>query len=144
MAQAGVPLFDKTVNETHHWLREISEQMNHPDQQMAYHALRGVLTSLRDRLPADSAADLAAQLPTLVRGVYYEGYHPAGKPDKGEDLDEFLRRVGEPYSPYCSTTSAKAKPAKSAANCPSNCNHCGCIRRLAGLVSRSWHVGARR
>ena len=43
------------------------------DRQDAYRAVRGVLHTLRDRLPVEESAQLAAQLPTLLRGVFYEG-----------------------------------------------------------------------
>lgn len=35
------------------------------------------------------AAHLAAQLPTLVRGIYYEGWNPARAPHKARDWEAF-------------------------------------------------------
>jgi uncharacterized protein (DUF2267 family) len=32
-------------------------------------------------------------LPLLVRGLYYDQWHPAGQPDRLRTLDEFLERV---------------------------------------------------
>jgi uncharacterized protein (DUF2267 family) len=52
-----------------------------------------VLHALRDRLPVDEAAALGAQLPMLVRGFYYEGWHPADKPVKERKKEEFLAHV---------------------------------------------------
>jgi uncharacterized protein (DUF2267 family) len=49
--------------------------------------------ALRDRLPVVDAHHLAAGLPLLVRGLYFEGYRPAGKPEK-LDRAAFLARVG--------------------------------------------------
>ena len=37
------------------------------------------------------------QLPMLVRGFYYEGWHPAGKPNKECTKEEFLAHVREYY-----------------------------------------------
>lgn len=51
--------------------------MGPPDRQMAYHALRGVLFTLRDRLTVEEAAHFASQLPLLIRGIFYEGYRSA-------------------------------------------------------------------
>jgi len=42
------------------------------DERRAYNALRAVLHALRDRLTTEEIAQFGAQLPTFVRGVYYE------------------------------------------------------------------------
>lgn len=47
---------------------------------------------LRDRLTVDESAHLAAQLPLLIRGVYYDGWRPSTVPVKA-DREEFLDRV---------------------------------------------------
>jgi len=67
--------------------------MGWEDRHKAYMTLRAVLHSLRDRLPPDEAVELGAQLPMLVRGFYYEGWHPANKPLKYRHKDEFLKQV---------------------------------------------------
>lgn len=51
-----------------------------------------MLHALRDRLTADESAHLAAQLPLLIRGVYYDGRRPSIVPVKA-DREEFLHRV---------------------------------------------------
>jgi uncharacterized protein (DUF2267 family) len=55
--------------------------------------LRTYLHALRDRLTVDEAAELAAQLPELIRGIYYEGWDPSKTPVRYEDLADFLDRV---------------------------------------------------
>jgi len=76
MSQTGVAAFDSTIQTTNVWLHDIMERLGWQDRHRAYHALRAVLHALRDRLPVDQAAALGAQLPMLVRGFYYEGWHP--------------------------------------------------------------------
>ncbi|MGI9515998.1 MAG: DUF2267 domain-containing protein, partial [Pirellulaceae bacterium] len=64
----------------------------------AYAALRIVLHSLRDRLPVDEATDLSSQLPTLIRGIYFEGWNPRAVPDRQHSLAEFIAPVAARFS----------------------------------------------
>jgi len=61
-----------------------------PDRQRAYQALRAVLHALRDRLPLNLAAHLGAQLPLLVRGIYYENWHVQPETTRERKQEEFL------------------------------------------------------
>ena len=62
---------------------------------MAWHALGAVLRTLRDRLTLGLAAHLGAQLPLLVRGLYYDQWRPAAQPLKLRSLDDFLDHVSQ-------------------------------------------------
>jgi uncharacterized protein (DUF2267 family) len=101
MTQAGAAPFTTTLDKTNHVLREIEEAYGWPRDRrnQSYAALRAVLHAVRDRLTVTEAADLAAQLPMLIRGLYYEGWKPTRVPVK-LDKEEFLARVrGEfPYT----------------------------------------------
>ena len=93
MSQDTLKVFEHTIEITHTWLNDLLERFAWRDQQRAYRALRAVLHALRDRLSINDAAHLAAQLPMLVRGFYYEGYHPSGKPLAERKKSEFLAHV---------------------------------------------------
>jgi len=82
MSITGLDGLDRSIRETNAWLKEIAEVMGDARNIAAYHALRGVLFALRDRLPVEEVFDLSAQLPLLVRGVFLEAYRPGGKPEK--------------------------------------------------------------
>ena len=93
MSTTGLEVFDKTVQTTNAWLKEIME-VTGPDRHRAYRVLAAVLHALRDRLTVDEAAQLGAQLPILVRGLYYDQWHhPSGKPERLRRKDEFLAEV---------------------------------------------------
>ena len=92
MSANGLEVFDKTIQTTNSWLNEITEVLG-PDRQLAWKVLSTVLHKLRDRLPVDVAAHLGAQLPLLVRGVYYDQFQPAKQPSSCRDLDEFVAEV---------------------------------------------------
>jgi uncharacterized protein (DUF2267 family) len=72
------------------WLRAIAGQLDCRDVRIAYHALRTVLHVLRDRLPLPEAVTLGAQLPLLIRGIYYEGWSPHATPPRARHIEEFL------------------------------------------------------
>jgi uncharacterized protein (DUF2267 family) len=98
MSANGLDVFDKTLQTTHIWLNEIMAATG-ADRRTAWHVLGGVLRTLRDRVPIEVAAHLGAELPILVRGLYYDQWRPSEAPERYRSLDEFLERVGENLGP---------------------------------------------
>jgi uncharacterized protein (DUF2267 family) len=90
MSMTGLEVFDTTVHKTNSWLKELMEELHWQERRKAYLALRATLHALRDRLTVEEVAQLGAQLPMLIRGLYYEGWSPTGKPLRMRDKEEFL------------------------------------------------------
>lgn len=94
MSATGLEVFDKTVQETNIWLNEISGALG-PDRHLAWHVLGAVLRATRDRLPLPLAMHLGAQLPLLVRGAYYDQWHPPSEAHRPRSRDDFVECVSE-------------------------------------------------
>jgi len=107
MSATDVPVFEKTLRKTEEWLREIMREIGSEDHHLAYLVLRGTLQVLRDRLPLEETAHLGAQLPMLVRGFYYEGWHPARDVSRMH-RDEFLERVQQQLAGAAPTVNMEA------------------------------------
>jgi uncharacterized protein (DUF2267 family) len=99
MSQEHVAALEHTVQQTNVWLKRLAEEHHFSGKSQAYSALRAVLHSLRDRLPPEAAVHLGAQLPILVRGIYYEGWRLGGKPSSERTMQEFLDRVASELPP---------------------------------------------
>jgi uncharacterized protein (DUF2267 family) len=94
MSANGLDVFDRTLETTHIWLNEICNDLG-PDKQVAWKVLSTVLHKLRDRLTLNLAAHLGAQLPLLIRGVYYDQFEPGKMPSEFRSRDEFIAEVSE-------------------------------------------------
>jgi len=94
MSASGLDVFDRTLETTHVWLNEICRDIG-PDKQVAWKVLSTVLHKLRDRLTINLAAHLGAQLPLLVRGVYYDQFEPGKMPSACRNREEFIAEVAE-------------------------------------------------
>lgn len=93
MTKAAV--LDTSMQRTHEWLRAIGRELGVDNERAAYAALRATLHAVRDRLPVELVAHLGAELPMLIRGIYYEGWHPSAaklKAAHDEDFQTSLHR----------------------------------------------------
>jgi uncharacterized protein (DUF2267 family) len=99
MSDTQVPALDHTVQQTNVWLKALAEELHVEDRHVAYSALRAVLHVLRDRLTPEQAVHLGAQLPLLVRGLYYDGWRLAARPADERQPAEFAALVGAEMPP---------------------------------------------
>src|SRR6185312_14880455 len=93
MSPLQVEVFGSTVEKSYSWLHDLMTELGWQDPHRAYRALRAVLHTLRDRLTVDEVAQLGAQLPMLIRGLYYEGWDPSGKPLRERHREQFLAHI---------------------------------------------------
>jgi uncharacterized protein (DUF2267 family) len=85
-------LFNETINHTQDWLREICCDLGSFDLRDGYHAMRAVFSVLREHLPIEETAHFSAQLPVLVRGVFFDGWRPTHHV-RARSVEEFEARV---------------------------------------------------
>jgi uncharacterized protein (DUF2267 family) len=81
------------VQQTQEWLKELRDNADLDDEAAALSILRAVLHQLRDRLTPEEAIGLGAQLPTILRGIYYEGWRPSRTPERIRSKQKFLDEV---------------------------------------------------
>jgi len=108
MSTTGLEVFDTTLQKTHLWLKDIMQELHTDSRQQAYSVLRATLHTLRDRLTIEETVKLGAQLPMLLRGMYYEGWTMAGKPVKERHTEEFLAHMREHFRNSTDLDSARA------------------------------------
>lgn len=114
MTTGRVDIIDRSVEQANIWINDVAEEFGTEDRQEAYRILRAFLHAVRDRITVEEAAQLAAQLPELLRGIFYEGWRPSATPQTYHDRETFLRKIageallaGTTEASYAVTAAAK-------------------------------------
>ncbi|PBB77813.1 hypothetical protein CK218_28195 [Mesorhizobium sp. WSM3879] len=77
---------------TQNWISDLVWRLRWHDRERAFLALIATLHALRDCLGRDEAVYMGAQLPALLRGFYYESWHP-GRRAIARNRNSFLDRI---------------------------------------------------
>lgn len=105
MTGPAIHELDPTLQQANKWLRDVMRRLGTDDAHTGHTAMRVTLHALRDRIGPENAVHLGAQLPTLIRGIFYDGWHPSGTPTKERHKQDFLDhvrkelRTGTPIDP---------------------------------------------
>jgi uncharacterized protein (DUF2267 family) len=95
MPTGTVQAIEHSARKANEWVEDLTRELDGADEALAWRVLRAYLQVLRDRLTIDEAAQLAAQLPHLLRGVLYESFDPGHQPEKIRNRDAFLARLAD-------------------------------------------------
>jgi uncharacterized protein (DUF2267 family) len=86
-------IWDKALFKSNLWISKLSDELGWANAPLTLLGLRAVLHALRDRLPPDEAVELSAQMPLIIKGVYFDGWDPSATPVKARTKEEFLGLV---------------------------------------------------
>ena len=104
MSSTGFNLFDHTVHETNQLLKKVEDEFGWTDRrQQSYAIVRAVLHAVRDRIPYTEAISFSAQLPLLLKGVFFDGWSPELIPEKCT-RKEFIEKIRSTF-PYSTDSS---------------------------------------
>lgn len=85
--------FDHAVQEGNLWLNKLDERLHLGNLGQAASALRATLHVLRDRLTPEMAVHLSAQLPLVIRGLFFEGWKLNQSPSEDDNIEQFCSHV---------------------------------------------------
>lgn len=93
MSAKGLEVIDRTVQDTHEWVNELTERLDWRHHKDALRLLRAVLHGVRDHLHVNELAQFSAQMPILLRGMLFEGWQPKKTPVRERHAVQFIERV---------------------------------------------------
>lgn len=93
MSAQGLQVIDHTVQLTHEWINELVDRLEWSSPRDALRLMRVTLTAVRDHLGHDEVAQFSAQLPLIIRGMFYEGWQPSETPIRQRDRASFVLRI---------------------------------------------------
>ncbi len=98
----SISILEKNIQHTMTWVYAIEEECNweEDNKKEAFTALRVVLRELRDLLPLETAIHLSAQLPLLIRGLFFENWSTQVNQPKIRKKEDFLASIADGLFSY--------------------------------------------
>jgi len=93
MTAQGLEVIDHTVHLTHEWVNELTSRLDWSSKRSALRLFRVTLQHVRDHLTTDELAQFSAQLPLLIRGMFFEGWVPKHTPIKERSATVFIAAI---------------------------------------------------
>jgi uncharacterized protein (DUF2267 family) len=97
MTGTTIIALNRSMQVTMEWLHEIRNELKWDDDERVYDATKAVLHAVRDRLPLEDMMKFSAQLPLIMKGMYFDQYDPTDKPLKLRTRAAFLDHVRENF-----------------------------------------------
>jgi uncharacterized protein (DUF2267 family) len=97
MSSTKVSSLDRSIQSSIEWLNDIKEELKWKDDERVYAATKVTLQTLRDRMIVDETFELAAQMPLLLKGIYFDGYDPSGKPLTIRSREELFDEIQDRF-----------------------------------------------
>jgi uncharacterized protein (DUF2267 family) len=94
-------IWDNAQSKSSSWISDLSDELGWANAPLTLLAMRAVLHALRDRLPPDEAVELSAQMPLIIKGVYFDGWDPSATPRQGPHQGRVSRTRENQSSESC-------------------------------------------
>jgi uncharacterized protein (DUF2267 family) len=76
MSATGLEVLDRTWQKAHELVNELKGRLDWSSDRDTLRLLRVTLHQIRDRIHVNETAQLSAQLPIIIRGMFFEGWQP--------------------------------------------------------------------
>jgi uncharacterized protein (DUF2267 family) len=90
-----IHVFERTNHQAHEWVNDLAGRTGWGNEREVLRLLRTVLCKIRDHLPANEMAQFSAQLPIILRGMFFEGWQPKLTPVRERHAVDFVAAVNE-------------------------------------------------
>ncbi len=90
-----IHVFERTNHEAHEWVNDLAGRTGWGNEREVLRLLRIALGKIRDHLPVNEMAQFSAQLPLILRGMFFEGWQPKKTPVHERHAAEFISAVDE-------------------------------------------------